>query len=186
MVCVECLHGCWYEPVRGRNVIFYTLMQVCRKKTSSKKNFTAPKYVVKHTIKRNLTYLFRKKAQLLRNQKKSSTFAKCLGPNFLNGKQMCFLLYSLSNALLHTHRTRFMKNKHILRTGWNNLLQGGIRLCMLSAVAFTFAACYGPAPYDPDEYNRFLESQDSTNQTDHRQELEQRLAEIADAIEDEE
>lgn len=80
---------------------------------------------------------------------------------------------------------RFMKNKHILRTGWNNLLQGGIRLCMLSAVAFTFAACYGPAPYDPDEYNRFLESQDSTNQTDHRQELEQRLAEIADAIEDE-
>lgn len=81
---------------------------------------------------------------------------------------------------------RFMKNKHILRTGWNNLLQGGIRLCMLSAVAFTFAACYGPAAYDPDEYNRFLESQDSTNQTDHRQELEQRLAEIADAIEDEE
>lgn len=51
-VCVECLHGCWYEPVRGRNVIFYALMQVCRKKSSSKKNFTAPKYVVKHTIKK--------------------------------------------------------------------------------------------------------------------------------------
>lgn len=78
---------------------------------------------------------------------------------------------------------KFMKNKHFLRTGWNNLLQGGIRLCMLSAVAFTFAACYGPAPYDPDEYERFLESQqDSTTQADHRQDLEQRMAEIADSI----
>lgn len=33
----ECLHGCWYEPVRGRNVIFYALMQVCRKKRPLKK-----------------------------------------------------------------------------------------------------------------------------------------------------
>lgn len=43
----------------------------------TKKSWHYPKkYVVKHAIKRNLTYLFRKKAQLLRNQKKSSTFAK--------------------------------------------------------------------------------------------------------------
>lgn len=57
---------------------------------------------------------------------------------------------------------------------------------MLSAVAFTFAACYGPAPYDPDEYNRFLESQDSTAQDDRHQDLEQRLADIADDIENKE
>lgn len=100
---------------------------------------------------------------------------------------MCFLFYSLSTALRNTHQTDFfMNNKHFLRTGWNNLLQGGIRLCMLSAVAFTFAACYGPAPYDPDEYNRFLESQDSTAQDDRHQDLEQRLADIADDIENKE
>ncbi len=76
-----------------------------------------------------------------------------------------------------------MNIKHFIRTSRDKLLQGGIRLCMLSAVAFTFAACYGPAPYDPDEYNRFTESQDSTNQSNQQEELEQRLAEIADAIE---
>lgn len=78
-----------------------------------------------------------------------------------------------------------MKNKHFLRTSWNNLLQGGIRLCMLSAVAFTFAACYGPAPYDPDEHSRFLELQDSTAQPKQHQDIEQRLSAIADAIEEE-
>lgn len=46
-VCVECLHGCWYEPVRGRNVIFYALMLVCRKKTSSKKKLHCPKICCK-------------------------------------------------------------------------------------------------------------------------------------------
>lgn len=156
-----------------------------QEKTSPKKNGTAPKYVVKHTIKRNLTYLFRKKAQLLRNQKKSSTFAKCLGQKFLNkGTNVFPFMFTINRPTPHSSG-RFMKNKHFLRTSWNNLLQGGIRLCMLSAVAFTFAACYGPAPYDPDEYSRFLELQDSTAQPKQHQDIEQRLSAIADAIEEE-
>lgn len=76
-----------------------------------------------------------------------------------------------------------MKNKHLIRTGWDKLLQGGIRLCMLSAVAFTVTACYGLPPEErywnyPDQ-----PEQDSIQQDQQRQELEQRMADIAEQIE---
>lgn len=34
----------------------------------------------------------------------------------------------------------------------DRLLRTGIKLCLLTGVAFTFAACYGPAPI-PEPYN---------------------------------
>jgi len=33
-----------------------------------------------------------------------------------------------------------------MRNVLDKILQGSIKLCLLSGVAFTFAACYGPAP----------------------------------------
>lgn len=33
-----------------------------------------------------------------------------------------------------------------MRTTIDRILQLGIKLCMLTGVAFTFAACYGPPP----------------------------------------
>jgi len=40
----------------------------------------------------------------------------------------------------------------------DKILQGSIKLCLLSGVAFTFAACYGPAPrerwYNDPEYQQ--------------------------------
>lgn len=74
-----------------------------------------------------------------------------------------------------------MKNKHLFRTGWNNLLQGVIRLCMLSAVAFTVTACYAPAPCDPD--CEPWTPNDTTERAEQRRELEQRLASVAEDIE---
>lgn len=75
-----------------------------------------------------------------------------------------------------------MKNKHLIRTGWNKLLQGGIRLCMLSAVAFTVTACYG---LPPEHYLDYLDQpeQDSVRQDQQRQQLEKRMADIAEQIE---
>ena len=35
-----------------------------------------------------------------------------------------------------------------MRILWDKILRMGIKLCMLTGVAFTFAACYGPAPHD--------------------------------------
>ncbi len=43
-----------------------------------------------------------------------------------------------------------------MRTLIDRFLQLGIKLCLLTGVAFTFAACYGPAPtrerYNDPEY----------------------------------
>ncbi len=39
-------------------------------------------------------------------------------------------------------------DKKYLRTKLNALLQGGIRLCLLTSVAFTVTACYAPANPD--------------------------------------
>lgn len=36
-------------------------------------------------------------------------------------------------------------DKNYLRTKLNTILQGGIRLCLLTSVAFTVTACYAPA-----------------------------------------
>lgn len=41
-------------------------------------------------------------------------------------------------------------DKKYLRTKLNSLLQGGIRLCLLTSVAFTVTACYAPAHPDLD------------------------------------
>jgi len=35
-----------------------------------------------------------------------------------------------------------------MRILWDKILRMGIKLCMLTGVAFTFAACYAPAPPD--------------------------------------
>lgn len=74
-----------------------------------------------------------------------------------------------------------MKNKHLIRTGWNKLLQGGIRLCMLSAVAFTVTACYGLPPEDYRAIPPDQPDMDSIRQ--ERQEIEKRMADIAEQIE---
>ena len=34
----------------------------------------------------------------------------------------------------------------------DKILRAGIKLCMLTGIAFTFAACYAPAPM-PEDYN---------------------------------
>lgn len=41
----------------------------------------------------------------------------------------------------------------------DKILQSGIRLCMLTGIAFTVTACYAPPPYDPDmeEWTRYHE-----------------------------
>ena len=50
----------------------------------------------------------------------------------------------------------------------DRILRAGIKLSLLTGVAFTFAACYGPAPYpDEPEYQR------------DQQQLEQQLADAA-------
>ena len=65
-----------------------------------------------------------------------------------------------------------------MRTTLDHLLRLGIKLCMLTGVAFTFAACYGPAPdrwiYEDPEYQQ------------DRQQVEQKLQQAANALEDEE
>ena len=52
-----------------------------------------------------------------------------------------------------------------MRNLLNTLLQSGIKLCLLTGVAFTFAACYGPAPM-PEPYNEpeFRQDQDRVEQ----------------------
>lgn len=35
-----------------------------------------------------------------------------------------------------------------MRTLYDRILQAGIKMCMLTGVAFTFAACYGTVPPD--------------------------------------
>ena len=42
-----------------------------------------------------------------------------------------------------------------MRTLIDKILRTGIRLCMLTGVAFTFAACYGPDPYYEEWYREY-------------------------------
>ena len=57
-----------------------------------------------------------------------------------------------------------MKLTQLLRTKCNRLLEGAIKLSMLTAITFTVTACY--APYDPDKYGdlEWQQKQDSTEQ----------------------
>ena len=41
----------------------------------------------------------------------------------------------------------------------DKILRAGIKLCLLTSVAFTFAACYGPGPYPYGEDPQFQEDQ---------------------------
>ena len=56
-----------------------------------------------------------------------------------------------------------------MRNLLDKILQAGIKLCLLTGVAFTFAACYGPDPRgwenEPDQYQQ------------DQQKLEQQLTE---------
>ena len=52
---------------------------------------------------------------------------------------------------------------------WDKILRMGIKLCMLTGVAFTFAACYAPAP-EPDM--RFETVGDITNQEEPTENVE--------------
>ena len=60
-----------------------------------------------------------------------------------------------------------------MRILWDNILRFGIKLCMLTGVAFTFAACYAPAPgyWEEPEYE---ESQQKVEQQIHESESENR------------
>jgi len=53
-----------------------------------------------------------------------------------------------------------------MRNLLNTLLQSGIKLCLLTGVAFTFAACYAPAPI-PEHYNA-PEFQQDRNRVEHQ------------------
>ena len=56
----------------------------------------------------------------------------------------------------------------------DHILQTGIKLCLLSGVAFTFAACYGPAP-NPERWEK-----NAPEFRQDQQQLEQQLAEAAE------
>lgn len=60
-----------------------------------------------------------------------------------------------------------------MRTLIDKILRAGIKLCMLTGVAFTFAACYGPMPeryygdepdYQQDQQQVEQQLQDSAQQ----------------------
>ena len=60
-----------------------------------------------------------------------------------------------------------------MRNLLDKILQAGIKLCLLTGVAFTFAACYAPDPNfrdweEPDQYQ------------EDQQKLEQQLTEYGD------
>ena len=60
----------------------------------------------------------------------------------------------------------------------DKILQHGIKLCMLTGVAFTFASCYGPAP-----------ERNWQNEPDYREaqrRMEQQLRTAADGVSDSE
>lgn len=46
----------------------------------------------------------------------------------------------------------------------DRILRLGIKVCMLSGVAFTFAACYAPAPYREEPLDEYWESQEQLDQ----------------------
>lgn len=63
-----------------------------------------------------------------------------------------------------------------MRTTIDRFLQLSIKLCMLTGVAFTFAACYGPAP------ERRWQNEPEYQQD--RQKMEHRLQSAAEAEEE--
>ena len=60
-----------------------------------------------------------------------------------------------------------------MRILWDKILRFGIKLCMLTGVAFTFAACYAPAPgyWEEPEYE---EAQQKVEQQIHESASENR------------
>ena len=54
-----------------------------------------------------------------------------------------------------------------MRTLFDKIFKGSIKLCLLTGVAFSFAACYGPPP------ERYLEDEPEFKQDQQR--LEQQL-----------
>ena len=64
-----------------------------------------------------------------------------------------------------------------MRTTIDRILQLGIKLCMLTGVAFTFAACYGPPP------GRRWQNEPEFQQD--QQKMEQRLQSAAEEAEEE-
>lgn len=58
----------------------------------------------------------------------------------------------------------------------DKLLRAGIKLCMLTGVAFTFAACYAPAPgyWDYWEEPEYEEAQQKVEQQIHESASENR------------
>ena len=55
----------------------------------------------------------------------------------------------------------------------DKLLRTGIKLCMLTGVAFTFAACYGPVP-DPMRDPEYRDAQRKVEQQIHESASENR------------
>ena len=64
-----------------------------------------------------------------------------------------------------------------MRTTIDRILQLGIKLCMLTGVAFTFAACYGPPP------GRRWQNEPEFQQD--QQKMEQQLQSAAEEAEEE-
>lgn len=56
-----------------------------------------------------------------------------------------------------------------MRKVFDKIMQVGIKLCLLTGVAFTFAACYGPAP-DPERW-----PQNAPEYQQEQEELEAKL-----------
>lgn len=69
-----------------------------------------------------------------------------------------------------------------MRATLDHLLRLGIKVCMLTGVAFTFAACYGPAPerwiHDEPEY------QQDQQLLEKKLELQQQLQQAANTVEE--
>ena len=51
-----------------------------------------------------------------------------------------------------------------MRILWDKILRMGIKLCMLTGVAFTFAACYAPRPVDKWIEPEYKQDQEQTEQ----------------------
>lgn len=67
-------------------------------------------------------------------------------------------------------------DKKYLRTKLNAILQGGIRLCLLTSVAFTVTACYAPANPELDQPTRWG-NDSTTTQSGTTQQAPSRTAE---------
>lgn len=64
----------------------------------------------------------------------------------------------------------------MMRILWDKILRFGIKLCMLTGVAFTFAACYAPAPgyWNYLEEPEYEEAQQKVEQQIHESASENR------------